>query len=79
MIDDDLLHEVDTQKYLDVIFDKKMNWSSHVSIVCSKMLFYLFWINSHRKEVFYTSTLDSKQKHILTCDTKITKIALPSI
>ena len=42
MIDDDLLHEVDTQEYFGVIFDKKMNWSLHVSTVCSKMSFYLF-------------------------------------
>jgi len=48
MIDDDLLREVDTQKYLYVIFDKKMNWPSHVSTVCSMMS---FWINSHRKSL----------------------------
>ena len=51
MIDGDLLREVDTQKYLGVIFDKKMNWSSHVSTVCSKVSFCLFWINSHRKSL----------------------------
>jgi len=43
MIDSIPLHEVETQKYY------KLNWLSYVSILCSRMSFYLFWINSHRR------------------------------
>ena len=43
------LQRVTTQKYLGVIFDDKLQWISHVSTVCKKVSFYLFWINYHRK------------------------------
>ena len=43
------LKYVTTQKYLGVTFDDKLQWGSHVSTVCKKVSFYLFWINYHRK------------------------------
>ena len=49
VIDGAPLHTVTTQKYLGVIFDNHLEWSSHVAAVCKKASFYLFWIASHRK------------------------------
>ena len=43
------LQRVTTQKYLGLTFDDKLQWSCHVSTVCKKVSFYLFWINYHRK------------------------------
>ena len=50
------LQNVDTQKYLGITFDNQMDWpwSAHISTVCKKMSFYLFWtllLNSHQKNL----------------------------
>ena len=49
VVDGAPLRIVTTQKYLGVIFDNHLKWSSHVAAVCKKASFYLFWIASHRK------------------------------
>ena len=38
---------VDRQKYLGVIFDHCLTWSSHVAKVCNSMSYYLFLISPH--------------------------------
>ena len=43
------LQRVTVQKYLCVMIDDKLDWSTQVSTVCKKMSYYLFWINSKRK------------------------------
>jgi len=45
------LSVVTSQKYLGITFDSKLDWSAHISAICKKMSFYLFWINSHRKSL----------------------------
>jgi len=47
-IDGAHLQVVDNQKYLGVSFDNTLQWSAHVSEVCKKMSFYLFWIKSYQ-------------------------------
>ena len=51
VVDSTPLRPVSTQKYLGVIFDDRLDWSAHVAAVCKKVSFYLFWINSHRKNL----------------------------
>jgi len=48
-IDNILLKEVTVQKYLGVHIDNELNWIAHVSAICKKLSYYLFWINTHRK------------------------------
>ena len=48
-VDDVPLSVVTSQKYLGITFDNKLDWSVHVSAICKKMSFYLFWISSHQK------------------------------
>ena len=50
-IDGAPLKMVDNQKYLGVVFDDTLQWSKHVSEICKKMSFYLFWINSYRRSL----------------------------
>ena len=49
VVDGAPLRIVSSQKYLGVIFDNRLDWSAHVAAVCKKVSFYLFWINSYRK------------------------------
>ena len=42
---------VQKQKYLDITFDTKLNWSYHVANVCRNMLYYLTLIKSHVKSL----------------------------
>ena len=51
MIDGVPLTVVTFQKYLGITFDSKLDWTAHISAICKKMSFYLFWINSHRKSL----------------------------
>ena len=37
------------QKYLGLIFDNKLSWSSHVSHVCKKMSYYLHLVGLHKR------------------------------
>ena len=50
-INDICLTPVKVQKYLGVIFDDQLRWLDHVSVICKKISFYLFWINSFRKNL----------------------------
>ena len=50
-VDGTQLKMLSSQKYLGVIFDSTLQWSRHVSAVCKKMSFYLFWINSYRRSL----------------------------
>ena len=36
------------QKYLGLIFDNQLSWSSHVSHVCKKMSYYLHLVGLHK-------------------------------
>ena len=45
------LKPVSTQKYLGVVFDNQLRWDSHVSTVCKKVSYYLYWINAHYKHM----------------------------
>ena len=37
------------QKYLGLIFDNQLSWSSHVSHVCKKMAYYLHLVGLHKR------------------------------
>ena len=39
---------VTQQKYLGLVFDSQLSWSSHVFGVCKKMSYYLYLLNSYR-------------------------------
>ena len=47
-VDNSVLRVVTEQKYLGLVFDSQLSWSSHVSGVCKKMSYYLHLLNSHR-------------------------------
>ena len=49
LIDETILSQVDKQKYLGVVFDSNLTWSSHVTAVCKSMAYYLYLINFHSK------------------------------
>ena len=49
LIDETPLSQVDKQKYLGVVFDSKLTWSSHVAAACKTMAYYLYLINFHSK------------------------------
>ena len=51
LIDGTPLSEVDKQKYLGVVFDSKLTWSSHVAAVCKSMAYYLYLINFHSQSL----------------------------
>ena len=50
-INDVCLTHVKVQKYLGIIFDDQLQWLDHVSAICKKISFYLFWINSFLKNL----------------------------
>ena len=50
-INDICLTHVKVQKYLGIIFDDQLQWLNHVSAICKKISFYLFWINSFRNNL----------------------------
>ena len=41
-VDNSILCVVTQQKYLGLVFDSQLSWSSHVSGVCKKMSYYLY-------------------------------------
>ena len=47
-VNNTVLPVVTQQKYLGLVFDSQLSWSSHVSGVCKKMSYYLYLLNSHR-------------------------------
>ena len=47
-VDNSILRVVTEQRYLGLVFDSQLSWSSHVSGVCKKMSYYLYLLNSHR-------------------------------
>ena len=49
LIDETPLSQVDKQKYLGVVFDSKLTWSSHLAAVCKSMIYYLYLIKFHSK------------------------------
>ena len=51
LIDDHPQSRVTKQKYLGVIFDEKLNWSSDVAATCKSMAFYLYQINRHSRSL----------------------------
>ena len=53
LIDETPLSQVDRQKYLGVVFDGKLTWSSHVASVCKSMAYYLYLISYHSKSLPY--------------------------
>ena len=42
MVDNSILRVVTQQKYLGLVFNSQLSWSSHVSGVCKKMSYYLY-------------------------------------
>ena len=50
-INDICLTHVKVQKYLGIVFDDQLQWLNHVSAICKKISFYLFWINSFRNNL----------------------------
>ena len=51
LIDNHRLSRVTKQKYLGVIFDEKLNWSSHVAAICKRMTFCLYQISHHSRSL----------------------------
>ena len=52
-IDDIELTVTEKQKYLGLIFDCNLSWTHHVAYVCSKMLYYLYLLSTHRHVIDY--------------------------
>ena len=48
VVGDSPLRVVDEQKYLGLVFDNHLTWTSHVSQVCKKMAYYLHLLNRHK-------------------------------
>ena len=42
LVNDSLLKEVETQKYLGIIFDNKLQWGAQLNNVCRKISYYLY-------------------------------------
>ena len=51
VVDGTCLNTVKTQKYLGITFDDSLQWVHHTSAICKQLSFYLFWINSHRRDL----------------------------
>ena len=51
IVDGTCLNTVKTQKYLGITFDDSLQWVHHTSAICKQLSFYLFWINSHRRDL----------------------------
>ena len=47
-VNNTVLKIVSHHKYLGVVFDDKLQWSSHIDKVCKSMSYYLYMIGSHR-------------------------------
>jgi len=47
------LKEVDHQKYLGIIFDKKLYWDNQVNDVCKRIAYYLHLLSIHRNSLTY--------------------------
>ena len=47
------LQEVETQKYLGIVFDKELKWGAQVSNVCKKISYYLYILSIHRKSLTF--------------------------
>ena len=46
-VNNTVLKIVSHHKYLGVVFDDKLQWSSHIDKVCKSMSYYLYMIGSH--------------------------------
>ena len=51
VVDGTCLNTVKTQKYLGTPFDDSLQWAHHTSVICKQLSFYLFWINSHQRDL----------------------------
>ena len=49
MINNMTLQVTVKQKYLGLIFDKQLSWTSHVSHICKKMSYYLYLVGLHKR------------------------------
>ena len=47
------LQEVETQKYLGIIFDNKLQWGAQLNNVCRKISYYLYMLSLHRKSLTF--------------------------
>ena len=56
-VNNTVLKIISHQKYLGIIFDDKLQWSSHIDKVCKSMSYYLYLIGSHRTESLVLSRM----------------------
>ena len=47
------LQEVETQKYLGIIFDNKLQWGAQLNNVCGKISYYLYMLSLYRKLLMF--------------------------
>jgi len=53
-VDGNQLQEVNHQRYLGIIFDKKLNWDCQVNDVCKQVAYYLHLLNINRKSLTFS-------------------------
>ena len=51
ILDGSPLMSIATQKYLGVVIDSDLCWSSHISALCKKMAYYLYLIGYHQRNL----------------------------
>lgn len=51
VVDGTCLNVVRSQKYLGITFDDLLQWAHHTLAICKQLSFYLFWINSHQRDL----------------------------
>ena len=47
------LHHVETQKYLGIIFDNKLQWGAQLNNVCKQISYYLYMLGLHRRSLTF--------------------------
>ena len=53
-VNNTVLKIVSHHKYLGVVYDDKLQWSSHIDKVCKSMSYYLYMIGSHRTSLTHS-------------------------
>jgi len=54
LVDNNQLREVDQQRYLGIIFNKRLLWNSQVSDVCKRVAYYLHLLSVHHKSLTFS-------------------------
>ena len=68
-----MIKNIQQQKYLGIVFDNKLQWTSHINKICKSTTYYLYMIRCHRSsltksvsKMLIESSVLSRMKYAIT-------------